>query len=251
MKSVLFIYPIVFLLLGCLTEGDKSNNDADVFTFGQLSVGDKWEMAVNDKELKGATMSAEVTSSGVSYNSIDCYELAMKGGMETVMADEVEMKNVRFASKLFIRKSDFESVWSETTIEGTMKDEDGNDLAVKFTTEGTEKITGNHPPQIAVGKTWSLKTIIDETTKIYVNDDLIDNSDTSYVITKNFESKGIKSVTVPAGEFSSIEVRYDEVETGNYGYEYYSNQAKYTVKDTYYEEGRLTSTTELKTLITR
>lgn len=250
MKLYLLILVSALFFLGYPTSNEEVNtiNDATSYSFGQLYLGDRWTMIISDEMVSDVPMILEVMNTNEQYNNIECYNIKMTGSIASLDFNGIEMRNAMITAKLFARKSDFEPVWSETSVTGTFTDELGSIYPMEANEKMTYNYTGGHPSIISLGENWSVKENISCRREFHLNDELIVSQDTSYTVTKNYEATAIKTVTVPAGEFTAVEVRYDEIGSGDYGFDYYSSDAKYIIRSLGYSKGQIVSSAELQTL---
>jgi hypothetical protein len=119
---------------------------------------------------------------------------------------------------------------------------------VRIDVETRSTFTGNMPTVMTAGMTWDLKEVSNIHMTTYVDDELRDETDSVETKTESYTTKSVYNVTVPAGTFTAIEMDHTVAETGETNIEYYSEDARVTVKQTTQAPGEAAAVFELRSL---
>lgn len=140
-----------------------------------LKVGDKWVIDVTDPEIKGGSGSMEIVKDNSTYNSVDVYEAATSITAPAFTSEGIQFKNLVMTGKLYKRKSDQVTVYSQMTMNADVIFP-GETVTQKLKTveESSSKITGAMPATLTAGLSWTIKD--EESTKstTYVDGDIVD-----------------------------------------------------------------------------
>ena len=256
LKTKLFAVMSVFcsfLFPGCEGSGDSTTgptpSTVTQVSLVPLKVGDKWTVDVTDAEVTAGVETVVIVRDDSTYDGTPIYigEIAITAPPFT--SDGTKFNTFNGTGRIFLRKSDqlpvylYESFLADVIPVGSTVS-----LKVNIIEESHSVLTGSIPATLTPGLSWTVTEVAVSHTESYVDGELQESKDSTKTKTSAYVTKGIYDITVPAGKFTAIEMDHTEAETGKSVVEYYSEEARVSVKETDTEVGESPSVYALRGL---
>lgn len=228
--------PFLLLFLGCDDSSSPMGPTPSSVTqinLVPLRVGDKWTMSVTEADVKGGIETLEITKDDSTYAGEPVYIGEITVTAPTFTSKGSVFSNYSETGRTFIRKSDQQAVYRSESIDADLVPAGSTvSRTVHIEAETRMDLTGQIPTLLTPGLSWTVLEV--KTTKLLIYDDgeLLDEKDSTETGTHAYTTKGIYDVTVPAGTFAAIEVDHVVAESGESFVEYFSEEAKMTIKAT-------------------
>ncbi|MDB5048764.1 MAG: hypothetical protein JWO30_1835 [Fibrobacteres bacterium] len=243
---------VPFLFLACDDSNSPSGPTLSTVTqvsLVPLKVGDKWTMGVSDPDVTNGLESLIIVKDDSTYEGEAIYIGDLTVSAPTFTSDGSKISNLNETGRIFLRKSDQQVVYKNETVTADVIPVGSLvSVNVKILAETKSVFTGTIPTILTPGLAWTVKEVATVHTENYADGELGDETDSVETKTSSYTTKSIYNITVPAGTFAAIEMDHAVAETGESAVEYYSEEAKMTVKQTSKLADKGTAVFELRSL---
>lgn len=237
------------------TDGDGIGDNGDLFPEDvndpDYAIGDKWTVKSTDEDFENPWIfEFIVTSLSYMYNGeevvVEDWVATMEGWTED---SGIIWDNWTGTGTEYLDKSNDDNLYAEREIETRVKYHSNDDWhEIRTRSISYYQNSGTFPSSMPnIGDSWVTTETETSNTTTWMDSEIVSQEEETETETKNWEVLSKKSISVEAGTFECLEIRYDVVEADSYSLGYYSPKAKAYVKNVKYVESDFDSMMELIT----